>query len=130
MYQDASFCGACGTDLRQLEETFQLKLSADIAGFLHEPGNIAHYFALHVGENTVGSGAQNDIVIDLPTISWTHALLICRPRRVLVQDSASTNGTFVNAASVRRATRLHHGDLLRLADTEFAVWLRSDMRAS
>jgi len=154
VYHDASFCGACGTNLRQLEKTgqwalhhgrrhqttgqiradldqmFQYKVRGDIMGFLHEPGNITHHFPLHAGDNTIGSGAQNDIVVDLPTISWTHALLICRPQRVLVQDSASTNGTYVNSVSVLRATPLHHGDLLRLADAEFAVWLRPDMRTS
>lgn len=147
----AVFCGRCGTNLRELEATgeydvhherdfqrqgtspeaerlFLSRLRPRMAGFLYDPRQPHRYHPLHRGENTIGSGVQNTIVIAQDTISWTHALVVCRHDHVLVQDSASTNGTHLNGVMVSRPVRARHGDVIRLADVDFALWLRDEYR--
>ncbi len=150
---DAAFCGSCGADLRHLERTgefslfhdrdgqsnpsiplaldsvFAQKVRGDLVGFLYNPLSPLEHHPLRPGDNTIGSGLHNDVVIDEETVSWTHALVLCKRTRVLIQDSASTNGTFLNGVEVVRPVGARHGDLLRFADVDFALWLRQDLRS-
>lgn len=111
-----------------LENQLRALLEPDHVGFLHGPGQLTPRHALLEGENTVGANAKSTIVLQSDTISWTHALIICRDRRVLLQDSASTNGTFVNNAPVSRPVEIHHGDLVSFADQDLSVWLAPHYR--
>jgi hypothetical protein len=97
-------------------------------GYLYDPETPATRFALRQGDNTLGAGHNNDIVIDRPAVSWNHALVICRNSKVFLQDSASTNGTFVNARRIDRPRQLHNGDEVRFGNVEFHVWLKARYR--
>ena len=61
-------------------------------------------------------------------MSWNHALLVSRNDRVLIQDSASTNGTFVNDMRVTRPRELKHGDLIRFGNVEYRLWIKPQIR--
>jgi DNA-binding NtrC family response regulator len=56
------------------------------------------------GVCSIGSGAQNDIVIDDRAVSRSHAELEIVPEGVLVRDLGSRNGTFFGAHRVEKMT--------------------------
>lgn len=74
----------------------------------------------------VGAGGNNDIIIAHPAVSWNHAIIICRDGKALIQDSASTNGTFLNGEPLIASRQLRQGDLIRFGSEEFRVWLNQD----
>lgn len=63
---------------------------------------------------TVGRNNDNEVVLDDPGVSRYHARIEWRGPACLLQDLASTNGTWVNDARVESPTRIHDGDVLRL----------------
>ena len=66
---------------------------------------------------TIGRGATNSLVLDLPGISRTHAML--QPADgggYLVADLRSTNGTYVNGLRLEQVAPLRDGDKLELGD--------------
>ena len=100
----------------------------NIYGFLYNPDDPSTRHALRSGDNTLGAGHNNDIVIDEPAVSWNHALMICRNSKIFVQDSASTNGTYVNGKRIERPQQLTSGDAVRFGNVSFHVWLKAQYR--
>ena len=130
---EAAFCGICGTSLTPASSskpafTPPINTGDHVFGYLYELGEGPAQHPLFAGDNTIGAGGNNDIVIQRPAVSWNHAILICRESRILVQDSASTNGTYVNGHSIRIPTRISHDDTIRFGSEEFRVWLKADYR--
>jgi hypothetical protein len=125
--------GRPGPNMRGGRPTFQLPAQSDerdpsIYGFIYDPDAPASRHCLREGDNTLGAGHNNDIVIDKPAISWNHALLICRNAKIFLQDSASTNGTFVNGKRVERPRQLQNGDVIRFGNVSYDVWLKAQYR--
>lgn len=150
---DALFCGLCGhgvaepshtepepeddpitemglrlTDDEDDDEHEADSLDVDAVGFLFEPTLPDVRYALRVGELTIGAGDKNDIILARPAVSWNHALLRVRASRVQLQDSASTNGTYVNDVRIQRPQDVAHGDVIRFGNIELKVWLRPQIR--
>ncbi|MET0411167.1 MAG: FHA domain-containing protein [Polyangiaceae bacterium] len=78
-----------------------------LAGFLvsYETVPLGQYWPIHQGRNVVGrlgAAPALDVEISHPTTSSRHAVLTAsaRPGRVVIEDSGSTNGTFVNDVPV------------------------------
>jgi hypothetical protein len=101
---------------------FPLDGPRTLVGFLVSFDNvdIGQYWPLHQGRNVVGrQGAATglDIEIAHPTTSSLHAVLLAAaaPARVAVEDTSSTNGTFVNDNLLAPGQRwdLRDGDRLR-----------------
>jgi DNA-binding NtrC family response regulator len=65
----------------------------------------------------IGKAPDSDVVIDSPTVSRNHLIIRRQGDRFLVQDLASTNGTFIDGAQVREAY-LKPGQLLELGDVQ------------
>ena len=91
-------------------------------GFLvsYENVEVGQYWPIHQGRNVIGrQGAATglDIEVSHPTTSSLHAVLLAtsRPGRVVVEDTSSTNGTFVNenALSPGQRWELRDGDRVR-----------------
>lgn len=61
-------------------------------------------FELKDGITTVGRHTSSDIFLDDITVSRHHCRFIVSPRELAVEDSGSTNGTYVNG---ERADREH-----------------------
>jgi len=145
---EASFCGSCGGsllvelprkdiatqrlvshgDTAEVDESVERLLPDTASGFLYFPQFPDRRYEIADGELTIGAGDKNDIIIERPAVSWNHALLIVRDSGLKIQDSASTNGTFVNDVRVSRPRELHHGDLVRFGNVELKLWLRPRMR--
>ena len=68
----------------------------------------------------VGKSADNDLVVDHPTVSRNHLIVRRQGDRFLVQDLGSTNGTFVDGAQVREAY-LRPGALLEIGDVQLRL---------
>lgn len=70
---------------------------------------------LRVGRNT-----ESEIFLVDPSVSRNHAVLEVRGRQVVVRDTGSTNGTFVNGERVQLRT-LWPGDRVAFGKTEMTV---------
>lgn len=93
-----------------------------LVGFLvsYDNVDVGQYWPIHQGRNVLGrQGAATglDIEIAHPTTSSLHAVLLAsaNPVRVVVEDTRSTNGTFVNDNLLAPGQRweLRDGDRLR-----------------
>ena len=128
----AAFCGSCGGPL--VESTLKQLFSPpeefddDEVAYLYELTNQLEQHTLNLGDNTIGAGGNNDIVVPRPSVSWNHAILVCKRDKILLHDSASTNGTFLNGDLVKKPRPLSHGDLLRFGSEEFRLWIRPPFR--
>jgi hypothetical protein len=112
--------GATGS--RDLGADFPLDGPRVLVGFLisYETVEVGQYWPIHQGRNVLGrQGAATglDIEITHPTTSSLHAVLLAaaRPGRVVVEDTSSTNGTFVNDNILAPGQRweLRDGDRVR-----------------
>ena len=75
---------------------------------------------LNLGINRLGRGEASDFQFDDPTVSANHCDIVLGDEGVLVRDSGSTNGTFLNGQRVREA-KLEAGQTLRLGNLELLV---------
>jgi hypothetical protein len=80
-------------------------------------------FALRAGRQTIGRRNDNDIVVDDPSVSASHAWIIQQHEQCVVMNTLSTNGTFVNEKRVHDAV-LAHGDHVRFGQVEFRFLTR------
>ena len=63
----------------------------------------------------IGKNAENDYVINAPTVSRKHAVITVDDNgTVTIKDLNSTNGTYVNGERVTQKT-LHEGDIVTVA---------------
>jgi pSer/pThr/pTyr-binding forkhead associated (FHA) protein len=71
---------------------------------------------------TVGRGAENGLRMDGDDfVSSRHAQFEVRPDGLWLEDTGSTNGTFVNGARVTTARQLQTGDVVRIGQTDLRV---------
>jgi pSer/pThr/pTyr-binding forkhead associated (FHA) protein len=76
----------------------------------------ASTYPLKIGPNTIGRCPNNDVVFPDPGISRRHCVILLHARgRRELHDTASLNGTHVNAQRVRQPVLLASGDRIRLA---------------
>ncbi|HEV2864866.1 MAG TPA: FHA domain-containing protein [Pyrinomonadaceae bacterium] len=83
---------------------------------------------LEVGRRrfTIGSGADNDLVIRTPAVSRRHAVIENHGGGVLAYDCQSSRGTLLNNAPLRGSAVLRSGDLLTLGGAcDITVKLRT-----
>lgn len=66
---------------------------------------------------TVGRSAGNDLVLADPEVSRRHIRVLRRADGYAVEDTGSTNGTFVNGQRISHLTLLQDGDAIELGDT-------------
>lgn len=80
-------------------------------------------FTLHAGRQAIGRSAENDIIIDDPSVSASHAWIIGQRRQYTIMNTLSTNGTYVNGKRVHE-TMLGHNDHIRFGQAEFVFLTR------
>lgn len=67
---------------------------------------------------TIGRSSRNDICISDPFASRLHAEFRLEGDQAFLMDIGSANGTFLNGHKIVGLTRLSHGDLIRIGETE------------
>jgi pSer/pThr/pTyr-binding forkhead associated (FHA) protein len=126
--------GPQGTQLLSAEELQRLSqeetAAANGLATTREPvllgsseGVAGRRYSLRSGKQTVGRRADNDIIIDEPSVSAAHAWIINHDGHYVILNTLSTNGTFVNDKRVHEAP-LSHGDKVRLGHAEFVFLTR------
>jgi hypothetical protein len=68
--------------------------------------------SLRLGVLTLGANPQNDVRVDVMTVSGRHAELKVTSTECRIKDLNSTNGTKVNGAALRSSQVLKDGDAL------------------
>lgn len=66
---------------------------------------------------SIGRKPDNDIVIDMPVVSGSHARLLHEGDRIVLEDLNSTNGTFVNKKKVSKVA-LNHKDIIYIGKSQ------------
>lgn len=68
-------------------------------------------------ELEIGKAPHNQIVLNYPTVSNTHAVILARDGGYSIIDFGSSNGTFVNGQRLGDAAHtLQHGDKIQIAE--------------
>ncbi|TVZ38405.1 FHA domain-containing protein [Alteromonadaceae bacterium 2753L.S.0a.02] len=87
---------------------------------------VVHKFELDKEALSLGRHPENDIVIDDSAVSSQHAKILQIPneyfpeyKEFFLEDSGSTNGTYINDLRLQGKKRLHHNDVIRLAWNRF-----------
>ena len=78
------------------------------------PGKV---FQLAKDVMTIGRDVNNDLVINDSEVSRNHARLTAQSGGYLIEDLASTNGTFVNGQRLIGPKLLNSGDVVGLGET-------------
>ncbi len=81
-------------------------------------------FVLNRRVMTIGRTNDNDIFIPSKMISRHHARLLVGPNAVIVEDTGSTNGCFVNDQQIKQHV-LREGDVLSIGDLKFRLVVRN-----
>lgn len=72
-------------------------------------------FPLSGSQLFIGANDDNDICLDIPSVSGRHAVLTRTANGFSIADLNSTNGTFINGTRIHQgAVNLQHGQELRL----------------
>jgi uncharacterized RDD family membrane protein YckC len=80
-------------------------------------------FGLDADRLIVGRSRSCDLRLRDDSVSRLHAVLYWRGEELVVEDSGSSNGTFVNRERIAAPTRLAEGDILTLGTLRLAVEL-------
>jgi pSer/pThr/pTyr-binding forkhead associated (FHA) protein len=86
-----------------------------------EPDQMSGERLAVVDSLTLGRGVECDIVVDDPYLSTRHAKFSFDDGDLLVEDLASTNGTYVNQKLIAHRTRLEKGDIVQVGGVLFEV---------
>jgi len=81
----------------------------------HE-GAVLKEYPINKERMTIGRKPINDIQLDDPTVSGTHAAIVSL-QNAYVEDMNSTNGVILNGKKVTRR-QLNHGDMIRVGRHE------------
>jgi len=71
-----------------------------------------HEAQLFEGANVLGRDASDAIALDDPTVSRQHARIDVAGEHVVLLDTGSKNGTFVNGTRITEETPLQDGDII------------------
>lgn len=82
--------------------------------------NMGVTYLLKEGNTTVGRHPESDIFLDDVTVSRHHCRFVVTGDSIRVEDSGSTNGTYVNEVRVDQAT-LRAGDEVLVGRFNFIV---------
>lgn len=88
-------------------------------GYLEVPDSIK--IPLHHWENSIGRSKLSDIVINLPFVSRTHAVLSFSAGNWSIFDLGSRGGVLVNGEKITKSKVVQERDLISLAGAEFCL---------
>jgi len=80
-------------------------------------------FPLPAGRCWLGRGDDNDVIVQVPSVSRHHVELLVEEDRVVLRDLGSSQGTWVNRTPVLEPTVVRPGDCVRCGRQEFILRL-------
>lgn len=84
-----------------------------------------HAYPLHGVVTRIGRLADNDIVLDNPTVSRHHAVITDTGTSFVITDLRSANGVKVGHRYIRGSVGLAHGDHIDIGDHQFTFEIPS-----
>lgn len=78
-------------------------------------------FPLHAGLTTIGTGPEDDIIVDDPRASARHATISAHTGRIWITDNDSRSGTFVDGKRISAPHELAPGNTLVIGNTQFSL---------
>jgi DNA-binding winged helix-turn-helix (wHTH) protein len=89
------------------------------------------HIPLMSGDNIVGRDPSARVWLDSPSVSRSHARIVVRGNRAVLEDLGSKNGTHRSRAPVAGPVALEDGDALRFGsvDVTFRVWAADPTRS-
>ncbi len=87
---------------------------------LRHSGHPAFAIRLEMGDLTIGRADENDISLQLNTISRMHAKLSVGSQGVIVSDVGSRNGTWVNRKRINCAV-VYPGEIIQLGNVQLTL---------
>lgn len=77
-------------------------------------------YKIYEGRNIIGRDAGCNITVADPLMSGTHAVLLYRDNKFIIEDNMSSNGTYVNEENIDIQKKyLNDGDVIRMGATIF-----------
>jgi len=70
---------------------------------------------------SIGRGTHNTLALNDSFVSASHARISRRGKRWWIEDTGSTNGTFVNRRQVSEPTPMESGDLVEIGRVKFKL---------
>jgi hypothetical protein len=80
---------------------------------------LLHELDLPLGVTTIGRSVDCHVTLDDPLVSRRHVRIVVGSDRVVIEDTDSQNGVFVNGVALRGLTQLLEGDRVRVGAQEF-----------
>jgi len=77
-------------------------------------GVVVQEMPLTQERTAIGRRPYNAVVMDDPTVSGEHAVLLMKDGSVILEDLGSTNGTRLNGQVVDQRQALHNGDIVEI----------------
>ena len=84
---------------------------------LLNPNGPEQEFSLAKKSVSLGRANTNDIILDDPRVSRSHARMDCTAQGITLEDLGSSNGTRLNGFRIERAT-LRPGDTISLGSRQ------------
>jgi pSer/pThr/pTyr-binding forkhead associated (FHA) protein len=85
-----------------------------------ENGNLGRPYLLNQSEVCIGRSPKCEIkLINDLTISSFHAVLTLGNNRYWIKDFNSRNGSMINGKRIKKPVKIHHGDRIRIGETQF-----------
>jgi len=111
-------------DVNRIGESTELEDGEDVERVLEPVEHEGAPIVLNGETYTIGRTSENDIVIPSKLISRHHARLLVGPTGVIIEDTGSTNGCFVNGEEVRQHL-MRDGDVLELGEVRYRLVVRT-----
>jgi pSer/pThr/pTyr-binding forkhead associated (FHA) protein len=153
---DQRFCDQCGFDLSAHYESLGIKVSASLGSsevtqsvppprstelvppapalkatlHVHLPSGETIAFELVSPVTKLGKGLNNDLVLDDPTVSTSHASIEADREGFILTDLGSRNGTFINDERLAAPRPLRDGDLVKLGRSTLRFHLHQEREPS
>jgi pSer/pThr/pTyr-binding forkhead associated (FHA) protein len=87
-------------------------------------------FPVPQGDASIGYDPANDVRVPFEGVSRRHARITFDGKEFWIQDSGSSNGTFLNGNRLRRKERLRHLDVVTLGRRVDLIFVRKAMESS
>jgi len=70
---------------------------------------------------TIGRQDTNDLILPSHSVSRRHARIFQEKNDLYIEDLDSMNGVRINGSQIGGKTRIRHGDILKIGDSEFTL---------